>query len=312
MANKNLIEAINEVVMSVNKSVLKQVFFLVFAVLVLGCANEEKIQNRDIFETGTVESTDPLDVYLKEEFRDPYDCVVYYKFVDRYIEPDRVAVPPIKSAVEPVMELVKAAWIAPYNLGADIGDEFMKRYFPGEIVLIGSPLYNGDGTITLGTADNGVRVTLTQVNSYGPQNTDWIVQTFRTLHHEFAHIIDQNFNFDSESFFEISGDDYTSPGSWTAETIETAIARGMVTPYGTSQVGEDFAEIISYIITTDPVVFEATYITPEVCAGDDQACIDRNIGRARIKMKYDRVVSYFQDDVGVDLLKVRDEFLSNL
>ncbi|WP_299256624.1 substrate import-associated zinc metallohydrolase lipoprotein [uncultured Aquimarina sp.] len=300
---------------------IKKLFTIsLLSVTLISCEREKSITAESIFEQEQ-ESTDPLDIYLKEEFRDPYGSVIIYKFVDRYIDANRTAVPPRRDVVRPVAELIKQAWIEPYNMGSDEGEDFLKRYFPAEIVFLGSPLYNGDGTITLGTADAGVRVTLTQVNDYSPDNNDWIIQSFRTLHHEFAHIIDQNFNFDVESFYEISGEDYTSPGTWTTlisgsenstQSINNAISRGMVTPYGTSSVAEDFAEIVSRIITTDPIEFENTYITLESCSGGDEDCFQRNIGRQRIQEKYNAVLRYMKEDVGIDLLIVRDEFLNTL
>ncbi|WP_025664837.1 substrate import-associated zinc metallohydrolase lipoprotein [Aquimarina megaterium] len=300
--------------MKTSKILIKQILFIILGLVVIsGCDREETLQPTTIFE-GEAESTDPLDIFLKQEFRDPYGCDVIYKFVDRYIDPTKSAVPPRRDVVQPIAELIKQAWIEPYNKASDQGEDFLKKYFPAEIVLIGSPLFNGDGTITLGVADAGVRVTLTQANEYAPGNTAWIVQTFRTLHHEFAHIVDQNFNFDVESFFKISSDDYTSQGTWTSETQESAIIRGMVTPYGTSAVGEDFAEIIARIVTTDPAEFADTYLTPIDCsaAGAPANCAEINTGKARIQQKYDAVVKYMKEDVGIDLLTVRDEFLNSI
>ncbi|GAA4276149.1 substrate import-associated zinc metallohydrolase lipoprotein [Aquimarina mytili] len=299
--------------MKTQNIVMQKILLLLVSLSILsGCEREETLKPNSIFENNEVESTVELDQFLKTEFRDPYGCNVIYKFVDRYIDPSKQATPPRLDVVKPIAELIKQAWIEPYNKASDQGGEFLTTYFPGEIVILGSPLYNGDGTITLGIADAGVRVTLTQANEYAPDNTTWILQTFRTLHHEFAHIVDQNFNFDVEAFYNISSEDYTTPGTWTNETLETAIARGMVTPYATSAVGEDFAETVSYIVTTDPAVFEATYITPEDCTGLGQDCLDRNEGRQRIQQKYDAVVKYMKEDVGIDILVLRDEFLKSI
>lgn len=322
------------------KNIIKKTILLLVSLFILsGCDREETLQPTPIFESGEVESTTELDQFLKTEFRDPYGSVIIYKFVDRYIDPSKSATPPRLEVVRPVAELIKQAWIEPYNKASNQGEDFLRQYFPGEIVILGSPIFNSNGTITLGIADSGVRVTLTQANDYAPDNKDWIVQTFRTLHHEFAHIVDQNFNFDVESFFEISGSDYTSPNTWTSliedgseesdASIDNAIVRGMVTPYGTSSVAEDFAEIIARIITTDPAEFEATYLTPEncatveqncltdggtteECAEERQSCLDRNEGRLRIQQKYDAVIRYMKEDVGIDLFILRDEFLNSI
>ena len=290
---------------------MKKIILLILCIHILfACKREDEIELVNLFDE--VESTDPLDVFLKEEFRDPYGSVIIYKYIDLYIDPTKLAVPPRLDVVRPVAELIKQAWIEPYNEASDQGDKFLKKYFPAEIILIGSPLYNGDGTITLGVADAGVRVTLTRVNDYAPNNKEWILQSFRTLHHEFAHIVDQNFNFDDKSFYDISGDDYTSPGSWYVEDLPSAIKRGMVSPYGTSSVAEDFAELISFIITTSPDEFATTYITLEDCNGKGQDCLDINKGKLRIKKKYDIVVKYMLNDAGIDLLKVRDKFLESI
>ncbi|WP_062058979.1 substrate import-associated zinc metallohydrolase lipoprotein [Aquimarina longa] len=303
-------------------SINKILFFIFSIVLLSGCDREETLQPRTVFETEN-ESTNELDLYLKKEFRDPYGCDVIYKFVDRYIDPTKIATPPKVDVVKPIAELIKKAWITPYNKASNQGEGFLKTYFPAEIVILGSGLDNGDGTVTLGIADAGVRVTLTEANKYTADNKEWILRTFRTLHHEFAHIVDQNFNFDVEAFYNISSTDYTSPGTWTTliprgkredsvEAIENAIIRGMVTPYATSAVGEDFAEIIARIVTTDPAVFTATYLTPEDCDGKGQRCLDLNKGRARLQKKYDATVKYMKEDVGIDILKLRDEFLKSI
>ncbi|GGX14713.1 substrate import-associated zinc metallohydrolase lipoprotein [Aquimarina muelleri] len=297
------------------QNIIKQLLFLSLGLIILlGCDREETLQPTPIFENGEPESTDELDQFLKIEFRDIYGCVIHYKFVDKFIDPTKSAVPPRVEVVRPIAELIKEAWIKPYNKASNQGDEFLKTYFPAEIVILGSPIFNNDNTITLGVADSGVRVTLTQANNYAPGNTGWILQTFRTLHHEFAHIVDQNFKFDIEAFFKISEDSYTSPGSWTQEDEESAIIRGMVTPYATSAPSEDFAEIMARIITTDPAVFESTYITPADCsvAGAPANCGEINKGKAKIKQKYDVVVKYMKEQVGIDLFVLRDEFLNNI
>ena len=290
---------------------MKKIVLLILCIHILfACKREDEIELVNLFDE--VESTYPLDIFLKEEFRDPYGSVIIYKYIDLYIDPTKLAIPPRFDVVKPVAELIKQAWIEPYNEASDQGDKFLKKYFPAEIILVGSPLYNGDGTITLGVADAGVRITLTQVNDYNPYNKEWILRSFRTLHHEFAHIIDQNFNFDDKSFYDISGNDYTSPGSWYVEDLPGAIKRGMVSPYGTSSVAEDFAELIAYIITTPTEIFEEIFITIEDCDGRGQDCLEINKGRLKIKKKYDIVVKYMLNDVGIDLLKVRDKFLESI
>ncbi|NQX81028.1 MAG: hypothetical protein HRT66_03400 [Flavobacteriaceae bacterium] len=302
--------------MKINKTIIYKFILIAFiGVFLSSCASdEEEIVVKDVFDE--VEEATELDLYLHNEFLVPYSSAIIYKYIDKYIDPTKKAVPARLEIVKPIAELIKTAWIKPYNVAAVDGEDFLKVYFPAEVILLGGPLYNGDGTVTLGTADAGARITFTDVNSYilDPQtqeeidfNKDWITRAFRTLHHEFAHIVDQSFNFEAGQFSEISSDGYTSPGSWTSVTNEQAIASGMVTPYGTSQVGEDFAELFSFIITTPIDEFEATYITPQT--GDSDDTIE---GKTRIAAKREIVVDYMNKIVRVDIYKLRDEFLKSV
>ena len=301
---------------------MKKRFYIKAMILLvlLGCSNsEEIIEPKPIFETEAQSQTE-IDLFLKKEFTDPFGSVLIYKFRDNLIRPNQTATPVLLENVKPIAELIKKAWIAPYNKASNIGTEFLKRNFPAEIVIIGSPILNGDGTRLLGVADSGVRVTLVEANAFsldeGADNSAWITQTFRTLHHEFAHIIDQNFNFDFEQYIQISSNDYSSPGTWTTISNNDAIRRGMVTPYGTSAVGEDFAEMVSFLITTPEDVFRDRFITLEDCSmvapGEIGACNLRNEGRQRIQQKVEIITEYLKNDVGVDINILRDEFLSGI
>ena len=44
---------------------------------------------------------------------------------------------------------------------------------PAEIVFLGGLIYNGDGTVTLGTADAGAQITFTNVNDIDPEDESW-------------------------------------------------------------------------------------------------------------------------------------------
>jgi len=288
---------------------------------------ENSLEFKNIFETEK-ESTSELDKFLKEEFRDPYGSVIRYKFNDDFLRPDQTATPARLDVVKPIAELILSTLIEPYNKAAENKEAFLKRNFPAEIVLIGSPIFDGDGTRLLGVADSGVRITITECNLFDPSpdanNSEWIDRTFRTLHHEFAHIIDQNFNFEFEEYIKISGNDYTSPGGWVGliengnefseATLNNAVSRGMVSAYGTSSAEEDFAEMVSFLITMSENDFFNSYLIPEECSfsffeEDIISCTQRNTGRERIRQKVEIITNYLKDDVGIDIAILREEFL---
>ena len=65
------------------------------------------------------------------------------------------------------------------------------------------------------------------------------------MHHEFAHILHQNVEYDAE--FEKITPSYSS--SWMQMNDETARTKGFITAYASSSADEDFAEMVSIMLT---------------------------------------------------------------
>ena len=68
------------------------------------------------------------------------------------------------------------------------------------------------------------------------------------MHHEFAHILHQNVEYDAE--FEKITPSYSS--SWMQMNDETARSKGFITAYASSSADEDFAEMVSIMLTNSP------------------------------------------------------------
>ncbi len=246
-------------------------------------------------------SNDPIDRFIQANFIDRYGVAVRYKFVDRYVDLNKRVTPPKRELVEPMLNFLTEFWIDPF-INVSGGRRFFENHVPAEVVFIGSTIYNADGTVTLGTADAGARITLSEVNDIDPENRAWVFRQLGTIYHEFAHIMHQRYNLPS-SWQQISPQGYTSLGSWFNLTNEEALQRGFVSPYGTSTFNEDFAEIVAFLLY-DPEFFEK-YIDDEPnCT--TAACESRNEGRARLRRKYNAVLTHYQQFTGVDLLAVRE------
>ena len=245
-------------------------------------------------------SEDPIDIYIQNNFLDAYGVAVRYKFVDRYVDPDKRVTPPLREVVEPTLDFLTQFWVNPY-INVQNGRRFFENHVPAEVVLIGSLMYNDDGTVTLGTADAGARITLTDVNSIDLDDQEWLYLQLNVIYHEFAHIVHQRYNLPT-NWQDISPEGYTSVGSWYTLSDEEALQRGFVTNYATSNYNEDFAEMVAYI-TFFPEFYERYIIDEENCTTDD--CIARNEGRALLRRKYVAVLSHYEDVTGVDLLDVR-------
>jgi substrate import-associated zinc metallohydrolase lipoprotein len=276
----------------------KSIPYSVILVLVLfGCYPDESL---DVPVKETPTSTDPIDLYIEENFVEKYGVAVRYKFVDRYVDPSKRVTPPERNVIIPMMDFLTSYWVEPF-ISVPNGKKFFETHVPSEMVLIGSSIYNGDGTVTLGTADAGARITLTEVNIVDTTDMAWVLRQLGTIYHEFAHIVHQRYDM-PPNFQEISPNGYTSSGSWYNLTDDEALKRGFVSPYGTSSFNEDFAEFVAFLLFDED--FYETYINDEPnCTTAD--CEERNEGRARLRLKYTSILKHYQTHTGVDLLNVR-------
>ena len=280
------------------KSKIFSVFFIASLFAVLACDDESTLNVPEIVYTP---STDPLDEYIRTNFTEEYGIAVRYKYVDRYVDQNKRVTPPKLDVVVPMLDFLEEFWIEPF-IDVPNGEAFFRDHVPAEVIFIGSTMYNADGTVTLGTADAGARITLTEVNFIDQNDQAWVFRQLGTIYHEFAHIMHQRYNLPS-GWQDISPQGYTSLGSWYNLTDEEALERGFVSPYGTSTFNEDFAEVVAHILFR-PDFFD-TYINDEPnCITAD--CEARNEGREKLRKKYNAAVNHYKQNTGVDLLKVRE------
>ncbi len=289
----------------ISKSSFRQLIALSLLIVIFtGCYDKETV-DADIITIE--ESNDPIDIYIRENFLDKYGVAVRYKFVDRFVEVGKRVTPPKAELVIPMLDFLTEFWIEPY-MEVPNGSDFFTDNVPAEVVLIGSLMYNADGTVTLGTADAGARITLTEVNFIDRENINWIFRQLGTIYHEFAHIVHQDHNLPT-GFGQVTPSGYTSAGSWYNLTNQEALARGFVSPYGTSSENEDYAEIVAFLLY-DPLFYE-NYINEEQgCT--TVACDQLNEGRALIRRKLTMILAHYEQHTGVDLLLVREKIQEKL
>jgi len=246
-------------------------------------------------------SEDELDQYIQKNFVDAYGVAVRYEFVDRYVDANKRVTPPKLEVVRPMLDFLSQYWIAPF-VDVPNGNRFFRAHVPAEVILIGSTMFNADGTVTLGTADAGARITLTEVNFVDVDNQEWVFRQLGTIYHEFAHIVHQRYNL-PPGWQEISPQGYTSLGSWFNLTEEEALQRGFVSPYGTSTFNEDFAEIVAFMLFRPDFYTRFIEDEPDCQTAD---CVARNEGRARLRRKYNAILKHYEQNTGVDLRDVRN------
>lgn len=263
---------------------LKFLLLLLLLPFLSACADEDDVSDIPLPDlSGQSWEKGPIDHWLYENFVLPYNIEVKYRF-DRYeLALNRTLVPPREDRIMPVMETIRQTWIEPYDLAA--GPNFIKELSPKQFVLVGSPQFNPNGTITLGTAEGGRKVVLYLINDFDKQDKEAVKQMLHTIHHEFAHILHQTVMY-PEEYKRITS---TYTASWNDYSLEDARSRGYITQYARASPDEDFVEIISVMLIEGKAGFDAIVNSAPAEA------------QPIFRRKEQFVVSYFRETWNIDI-----------
>lgn len=257
----------------------------------MSCSDDDP-SSESIFPT-TSPKRDAFDKWLLENYTFPYNVEMKYKMEDIESDMKYHLVPADSAKTAKLSIIMKYLWFDAYN--EVIGPDFIKENMPRTIHFIGSPAYNSEGTMVLGTAEGGLKITLYMVNSLDDKtlkNYDTMNKYyFHTLHHEFTHILNQKIPYD-QSFKLITESGYVS-GDWYTISDKTAHQAGFVTPYAMVEPLEDFAEMLSGYVTKSQSEWNAILAD----AG--------TTGAASISAKLDIVRNYMQESWNVDIDQLR-------
>ena len=231
-----------------------------FALVAIAAMSLSSCSEKGLGETIFPDVTDELDPnsytykfdkWLKENYLDVYNLEFQYKLQDNETNMNYNLEPATLSNAIDLAVLAKYMWFDVYEEVSG-SKEFVKMYGPRIIMLVGSPAINPQtGTIIVGLAEGGIKVTLLHVNSMNPMNIYALNgDYFHTMHHEFTHILHQTKTIPRE-FQLISLGRYDAI-NWQDRNAGVVHSLGFVTPYGSSEIREDFAEIsANYITKTD-------------------------------------------------------------
>ena len=259
-------------------------FVAVFTIVVCSCKDDLPNVKNSIFDTSAPE-LNSFDVWLRQNFVTPYNMQIYYRLRD--IETDFYynVVPADIQKSKQMAWLLKYLWLEAYEEVAADGIHFVRANAPRILHFMGSAEWDAL-TIRLGTAEGGLKITITQVNDLIPKEIT-NQYFFNTIHHEFAHILHQTKDYPRE-FQSISVGDYM-PAQWFNRSDESAARLGFVSNYAGSQPAEDFVETLSRYVTSSNAQWQAKLAQ----AGTN--------GSAVILRKLAIVKKYMKDAWGVDV-----------
>ena len=265
--------------------------FLLLSAMLCGACSEEDLNPTSIFDDEVEMEKNELDIWLDNNYLYPYNVDFKYRMEDIESSLSNNLVPIEYDLAVQMARIVKHVWFEAYD---EIGGiNFTRQYAPKIIHLVGSRQWNPNGTITLGYAEGGLKVTLVGGNWLDPTDiADLNEMFFKTMHHEFAHILHQTKEYPVE-YNDLSEGHY-SPSGWNNRHDMADYAPfGFVTAYGSSQPGEDIAEMTACFLTWTDAQWKAL----EEGAGAE--------GWASIQTKLGIVKDYMRTNFQIDMDKLR-------
>ena len=233
-----------------------------------------------------------LDKWITSNLTDPYNIQLQYRFERSLMEVAKDVSPVKLDKVKPTAEALINIFLKTYEKVG--GTAFIKTYTPKQFVLYGSPAYNSNGSVTLGTADGGRRVVLYELNDLNFTDPAQVSRKMRTIHHEFTHILNQTISIPPD-FEAITKSDYYADWTNTTNTEDTAKKLGYVSRYARSAYTEDFAEMVAHLLIEGQLWFD-TYAKGAGTAGQQ-----------KLKKKEAIVVDYFRQYFNINFRQLQYE-----
>ncbi|WP_131537619.1 zinc-binding metallopeptidase [Pedobacter nototheniae] len=272
---------------------------LAFLSMIYVSCKKDKLSDQSVFIDSKTQKN-PLDNYIYNNYTLPYNIDILYKYIDRETDLVYNVVPATHDASIRMTKLILQYCLKPYD---DItgSQAFVRSYFPKQVMYIGSQPVRSNGTLINGTAEGGKKINLYNLNNLAANSTSMANLTssyFKTFHHEFQHILNQTKPYPT-SFEMISGLAYVGDTWNTAFTSPTtSITAGFITPYASSESGEDFAELYSIYVTRTAAEYTA-YLNQ---AGTSAAAL---AGIAIVNTKTEIVKTYMKNEFGIDMDALR-------
>lgn len=250
----------------------------------------------------------PIDNWIYDSLTVPYNINVKYKWdqFEDLADITKILVPPEEEKIVPILSSINKAWIETYV--SEGGEDFFKKIVPKYVYMIGSPAFNGDGTVTQGAAEGGKKIILLDINQvtvkgmpgYIAQDSAHFKRMLWIIQHEFGHILHQTILY-PQDFKNINPSLITS--NWTDYTNEEANRDGFVTDYAMNNNDDDFVETIAFMLTEGRAGFES------LIASIPEGVTDRGTTQqqaiAHLRAKESIIVNYYKQVWNIDFYSLQ-------
>ncbi|MCI6278957.1 MAG: putative zinc-binding metallopeptidase [Porphyromonas sp.] len=274
-----------------NRYTLSTLFAVALSAVVAGCSMDQPDGDTSVIKKPTTEKN-AFDKWLQKNYVDAYNVDFKYRMEDNERDRSKQLVPATIQNSMKLASIFRHSWFGVYDEVA--GAHFMRRLAPRVIHIIGSASWNNDGTIVLATAEGGLKVTIYRANWVDESNPEDLNEMFfKTMHHEFTHILHQNVKWPQE-YNVISAGSY-SPSSWhNRRDMSEYASLGFVTAYAGHSPSEDITELTACYITYSQAQWDAVF----KAAGEE--------GSAKLRQKLEIMKGYMKDNWNIDMDVLRD------
>ena len=280
---------------------MKNIKYLLFTLLLTITFNSCQESDLPSAEKSVINSENGIenqfDIFLRREFVTPYNIDVLYKLADIETDLNNYVVPSSYSQSIRMANLMRYLALEPFS--KVVSKEFLQNYFPKQVVFVGSGAYRNNGTVLLGTAEGGLKIALYDINNLDVTDLERLnARYFRTIYHEFAHILHQNIPY-TQDFVVLSATDYVQDEwntFWPSGGV-TSLEKGFISDYASNDPNEDFVELFAFYISKTPAEWDALISGAGISGG------------AIITQKVGIVKSYMKSSWNLDMDTLRDEIL---
>ena len=271
------------------------------SVLALASCKQEQLNQESVIKDSRAEQTE-FDKWLANNLLNPYNIQIKYRYELMETNFSYWTTPADYEQSIIYAHLVKYLCVDTYDEVA--GTTFTCKYFPKLFFLEGTFHYDNNGQMILGTAEGGRKIFLGGVNhlrgvlkeAQEAQDAGTLNELyFKTIHHEFTHILNQTKDF-TPDYKMISGTDYVL-NAWNDTNRTTYLKFGFISQYSQHSDREDFAEMLSTYVINTPQQWNAWMSQ----AGTE--------GAKKIEQKLEIVRSYMLEAWDIDLDTLRDVVL---
>jgi substrate import-associated zinc metallohydrolase lipoprotein len=280
---------------------MRKIFYITLLAGALLSCKKEKLPTESQLDS-TKPTLNSVDQWIFDNYTNPFNISVRYRWEEGDMSDlGRYNIPADSEKTKLVLDLFKKMWIDSYT---EIGGvDFIKKISPREFVFRGGAdkTPNG-GSGAWGQASAGTTITIFDVNTVtatGLKNLTTLQGFSGLIHHEYTHILNQTRSFDEDAFQKITPEGYTAEWSNIADATSRRV--GFVSSYARMNIGEDFAEMVKFMLTRTRTEWDA-FVNGIVDAGGSTTATK---ARADIRKKEAIVVDYFNKSYGIDIYKLQ-------